>query len=42
MKAQENQLGVKLNLTHQLLAYIHDVNLLGTNTGVKEKHRNSI
>jgi hypothetical protein len=25
---QENQVGLKLNETHQLLAYAHDVNLL--------------
>jgi hypothetical protein len=28
-KAQENQVGLKLNGTHQLLAYADDVNLLG-------------
>jgi hypothetical protein len=30
-KIQENQLGMKLNGTHQLLAYADDVNLLGDN-----------
>jgi hypothetical protein len=30
-KAQENQVGPKLNGTHQLLAYADDVNLLGDN-----------
>jgi hypothetical protein len=30
-KVQENQLGLKLNGTHQLLAYMDDVNLLGAN-----------
>jgi hypothetical protein len=30
-KVQENQAGLKLNRTHQLLAYADDVNLLGDN-----------
>jgi hypothetical protein len=30
-KVQENQVGLKLNGTHQLLAYTDDVNLLGNN-----------
>jgi hypothetical protein len=30
-KVQENQMGLKLNGTHQLLAYPDDVNLLGDN-----------
>jgi hypothetical protein len=38
-KMQENQVGLKLNGTHQLLAYA-DVNLLGDNSYYKEKHRN--
>jgi hypothetical protein len=30
-KVQENQVGLKLNGTHQVLAYADDVNLLGDN-----------
>jgi glucan phosphorylase len=30
-KVQENKVGLKLNETHQLLAYADDVNLLGDN-----------
>jgi hypothetical protein len=30
-KVQENQVGLKLNVTHQLQAYAVDVNLLGDN-----------
>jgi hypothetical protein len=30
-KVQENQVGLKLNGTHKLLAYADDVNLLGDN-----------
>jgi hypothetical protein len=30
-KVQENQVGLKLNETHQLLAYADEVNLLGDN-----------
>jgi hypothetical protein len=34
---QENQVGLKLNGTHQLLAYADDVNLLGDNSDTIEK-----
>jgi hypothetical protein len=37
-KVQENQVGVKLNGTHQLLAYADDVNLLGDNIGTVKKN----
>jgi hypothetical protein len=30
-KVQENQVGLKVNGTHHLLAYVDDVNLLGDN-----------
>jgi sorting nexin-29 len=40
-KVQEYQVGLKLNGTHQLLAYTDDVNLLEDNIRYyKEKHRN--
>jgi hypothetical protein len=32
-KVQENQVGLKLSGTHQLLAYADDMNLLGVNIG---------
>jgi hypothetical protein len=36
-KARENQVGLKLNGTHQLLVYDDDVNLLGDNIGTTKK-----
>jgi hypothetical protein len=36
-KVQENQLGLKLTGTHQLLAYANDVNLLGDNVSPIKK-----
>jgi hypothetical protein len=38
-KVQENQVGLKLNGTHQLLAYANDVNLLGDNIDTINKNR---
>jgi hypothetical protein len=37
-KVQENQVGLKLNGTHQLLAYADDVNLLGDNIDIIKKN----
>jgi hypothetical protein len=39
-KVQKDQVGLKLNGTHQLVAYADDVNLLGDNIETKGKHRN--
>jgi hypothetical protein len=39
-KIQENQVGLKLNGTHQLLAYADDVNLLGDNIYTINKNTN--
>jgi hypothetical protein len=41
-KAQENQVGLKLNGTSQLLAYAGDVNLLGDNIGTIKKNKTLI
>jgi hypothetical protein len=37
-KVQEKQVGLKLNGTHQLLAYADDVNLLGDNIDTIKKN----
>jgi hypothetical protein len=39
-KVQENQVGMKLNGTHQLLVYADDVNLLGDTLHTIKKNRN--
>jgi hypothetical protein len=41
-KVQENQVGVKLNGTHQFLAYAEDVNLLGDNIDTIEKNTETL
>jgi hypothetical protein len=41
-KVQENQVGLKLNGTHQLLIYIDDVNLLGNNTDTIKKNQETL
>jgi len=38
-KVQVNQVGLKLNGTHQLLAFADDVNILGGSAHVIKKHR---
>jgi hypothetical protein len=43
MKVHENQVGLKLSWTHQLLVYADDVNLLSDNIDtIKKKHGNLI
>jgi hypothetical protein len=39
---QENQVGLKLNGTHQLLAYADDVNLLGDNIDIINKNTQTL
>jgi hypothetical protein len=39
---QENQVGLKLNESHQLLAYADDVNLLGDNIDTINKNTKTL
>jgi hypothetical protein len=39
---QENQMGLKLNGTHQLLVYAHHVNLLGDNIDTTKKNTQTL
>jgi hypothetical protein len=41
-EVQENQVGVKLNGTHQLLLYADDVNLLGNNMDTVNKNERTL
>jgi hypothetical protein len=41
-KVQENQVGLKLNGTHQLLAYAYEVNLLGDNIDTIKKNTDTL
>jgi ribosomal protein L30/L7E len=41
-KFQENQVGLKLNRTHQLLVYADDINLLRGNIDVIKKYTETV
>jgi hypothetical protein len=42
MKIKENQVGLKLNGTHQILAYVDDLNLLGDNIDTINKNKETL
>jgi hypothetical protein len=39
---EENQVGLKLNGTHQMLIFADDVDLLGDNTGTIKKNKETL
>jgi hypothetical protein len=41
-KMQENQMGLKLNGTHQLLVYVDNVNLMGNNIDAMKKNTETL
>jgi hypothetical protein len=41
-KVQENQVGLKVNGTHQMLVYADDVNLLGDNIDTTKKNTETV
>jgi hypothetical protein len=41
-KVQENQVGLKLNGTHELLAYADDVNLLGDDIDTRNRNTETL